>query len=66
VAPDLAQGTYDVVACFTGSASGSVSTETINDITSDLGSGYSYAAIGKRMLTVQEVRAVKGDFIVVE
>jgi hypothetical protein len=66
VAPDLDQGTYDVVACFTGSASGSVTTETVDSITTDLGSGYSFVAIGKRMLTVQEVRAVQDDFIVVE
>jgi hypothetical protein len=59
VAPDLAQGVYDVVACFTGEATGSVTA----DADGDLGSGYSFVAIAQRMLTVQEVRAVKSDFI---
>lgn len=58
VAPDLTQGTYDIAACFTGAAEGFVTEEEVDD-----NKVYAYAAIMKRMLTVQEVRAVKDDFI---
>ena len=58
VAPDLRQGTYDIAACFTGAADGFVTEEEVGD-----NKVYAYAAIMKRMLTVQEVRAVKDDFI---
>ena len=58
VAPDLNQGTYDVAACFTGTANGFVTEEVVGD-----NSVYAYVAVMQRMLTVQEVKAVKGDFI---
>jgi len=58
VAPDLGQGTYDIAACFTGAATGFVTEEEVGD-----NKVYAYAAIMQRMLTVQEVRAVKDDFI---
>ena len=58
VAPDLNQGTYDVAACFTGTADGMVTEEEVGD-----NKVYAYVAVIQRMLTVQEVRAVKGDFI---
>ena len=58
VAPDLDQGTYDIAACFTGAADGFVTEEEVGD-----NSVFAYAAIMQRMLTVQEVRAVKDDFI---
>jgi hypothetical protein len=58
VAPDLAQGTYDVAACFTGAATGFVTEEEVGD-----NKVYAYVAVMQRMLTVQEVRAVKDDFI---
>ena len=58
VAPDLRQGTCDIVACFTGAADGFVTEEEVGD-----NKVYAYAAIMQRMLTVQEVRAVKDDFI---
>ena len=58
VAPDLNQGTYDVAACFTGTAAGMVTEEEVGD-----NSVYAFVAVMQRMLTVQEVRAVKGDFI---
>jgi hypothetical protein len=58
VAPDLDQGTYDVVACFSGNAAGMVTEEEVGD-----NSVRAYVAVMQRMLTVQEVRAVQGDFI---
>jgi len=58
VAPDLDQGTYDIAACFTGAADGFVTEEEVGD-----NSVYAYVAVMQRMLTVQEVRAVKDDFI---
>jgi hypothetical protein len=58
VAPDLEQGTYDIAACFTGAADGFVTEEEVGD-----NKVYAYAAIMQRMLTVQEVRAVRDDFI---
>jgi len=58
VAPDLGQGTYDVAACFTGAAGGLVTEEEVDD-----NKVYAYVAVMQRMLTVQEVRAVKDDFI---
>lgn len=61
VAPDLGQGTYDVAACFTGVADGFVEEDEIGD-----NSVHAYVAIMQRMLTVQEVRAVQSDFIVVD
>lgn len=61
VAPDLAQGTYDVAACFTGAADGFVTEEEAGD-----NKVHAYVAIMQRMLTVQEVRAVQDDFIEVE
>ena len=61
VAPDLGQGTYDVAACFTGAATGFVTEEEVGD-----NSVHAYVAVMQRMLTVQEVRAVQSDFIVVD
>ncbi len=58
VAPDLDQGTYDIVACFSGDANGMVLEEEVGD-----NSVYAGVAIMQRMVTVQEVRAVQGDFI---
>lgn len=58
VAPDLDQGTYDVAACFTGAATGFVTEEMTGD-----NAVRAYVAIMQRMLTVQEVRAVRDDFI---
>lgn len=58
VAPDLDQGTYDIVACFSGDADGSVTEEVALD-----NSVYAYVAIIQRMVTVQEVRAIQSDFI---
>ena len=58
VAPDLGQGTYDIAACFTGAADGFVTEEEAGD-----NAVYAYVAVMQRMLTVQEVRAVKDDFI---
>ena len=61
VAPDLGQGTYDIAACFTGAADGFVTEEEAGD-----NAVYAYVAVMQRMLTVQEVRAVKDDFIDME
>jgi hypothetical protein len=61
VAPDLSQGTYDVVACFSGAADGSVLEELDGD-----NAVQAYVAVMQRMLTVQEVRAVQGDFVMFE
>ena len=47
-----------MAACFTGTARGLVTEEVLLD-----NKVYAYVAIMQRMLTVQEVRAVKGDFI---
>lgn len=58
VAPDLGQGTYDIVGCFSGSAENNV----LDGLAEDT-SIHAYVAIMQRMLTVQEVRAVQGDFI---
>lgn len=56
VAADLPSDTYDVVACFTGEAFATISGDA------DGGSNANAAvAIQHRMLTVQEVRAVKGS-----
>lgn len=55
VAPNLDSGEYKVYACFTGTAS----------VTADIdGAAGAFVAIQKRMLTVQEVRAVNSDFVV--
>ena len=56
VATDLqGSNTYDVVACFTAGGSIEVSDEENRART--------VVAVGKRMVTVQQVRAVQGDFI---
>ncbi len=57
VAPDLSQGTYDIAACFTGAANGFITEADVDNKV------YAYVAVMQRMLTVQEVRAVKDDFI---
>ena len=57
VAPDLSQGTYDIAACFTGAADGFVTPGEVDNKVR------AYVAVIQRMLTVQEVRAVKNDFI---
>jgi hypothetical protein len=59
VAADLTQGTYDVVACYDFSALAEVSG---GDIDADT-SAYSKAALGPRIVTVQEVRATKTGII---
>ena len=58
VAPDLDQGTYDIAACFTGTANGFVDEAEVDD-----NSVHVYVAVMQRMLTVQEVRAIQSDFI---
>ena len=58
VAPDLPQGTYDIVSCFSGTAENNVLAGLEEDT-----SIHAYVAIMQRMLTVQEVRAVQNDFI---
>ena len=56
LAVDLPSGTYDIYACWDLNAGGSLSgTDT------DAGSFAAKAAIHKRMLTVEQVRAVKTD-----
>ena len=58
VLPNMDQGEYDVKAMF--------STEACHEITSDgdaTASTYAAAAIGKYMLTLQQVRAAKGGII---
>jgi hypothetical protein len=55
VAPNLNIGEYDVWACFSGDA--------LTAITGT-GTAGAFVAIQKRMLTVQEVRAVNSDFTV--
>jgi hypothetical protein len=53
LAPDLPQsGDYAVAACFGGAALAAIRNN-------EGGSAFSLAALGKRMMTVQEVRAVK-------
>lgn len=53
LAPDLPQsGNYAVAACFGGAALAAIRNN-------EGGSAFSLAALGKRMMTVQEVRAVK-------
>lgn len=59
VAPDLGQGVYDVVACFGGEAIAQL-------INNDGGSAESFVAIAQRMLTVQEVRATRLDFMEID
>lgn len=61
VAPDLLQGTYDVIACFSGNASGMLGEEVEGD-----NAARAYVAVMQRMLTVQEVRAVRDDFIALD
>ena len=56
VADDLTSGTYDVIACYDLSA-----LADNNDI--DGNAANAKAAIGPRMITVQEVRATKGGII---
>ncbi len=59
VAVDMSgSGEYDVVACFSGGGSVGVTEAEVGD-----NSARSYVAIAHRMLTVQEVRAVKGSII---
>ncbi|HUS54901.1 MAG TPA: hypothetical protein VMY41_12990 [Thermohalobaculum sp.] len=59
VAIDLpASGEYDVVACFSGDGSVSVTEAELGDNTAR-----SFVAIAHRMVTVQEVRAVKDSII---
>ncbi len=59
VAADLTQGTYDVVACYDLSALAEVSGDDIDADTA----AYSKAALGPRIVTVQEVRATKSGII---
>ena len=61
VSPDLSSGTYDVYACFSGDADGMVTEEEAGD-----NKVHAYVAVMQRMLTVQQVRAVQGDFIEVD
>lgn len=59
VAIDLpSSGEYDVVACFSGAGSVSVTESELGDNTAR-----SFVAIAHRMVTVQEVRAVKDSII---
>jgi hypothetical protein len=61
VLPDMDQGEYDIKATF--------STAACHEISSDgdaSGSTFAGAAIGKYMMTVQQVRATKGGIIEVE
>ena len=56
VAPDLPYSTtYKVAACFTGRA--------IAEVIEGEGAARASVAIGKRMVTVQEVRAIKDNFV---
>jgi hypothetical protein len=59
VAADLTQGDYDVVACYDLTALAEVAGENIDADTA----ANSKAAIGPRIVTVQEVRATKGGII---
>jgi hypothetical protein len=56
VAPDLPRSTtYEVVACFVGGA--------LANVVEGEGAALALVGIGKRMVTVQEVRAIKGAFV---
>jgi len=59
VQANLTSGWYDVIACYDLSALAEVSGATIDADTA----AYSKAAIGPRIITVQEVRATKGGVI---
>jgi hypothetical protein len=59
VAADLSSGWYDIVACYDLSTLAEVGGDSIDVETA----AYSKAAIGPRMVTVQEVRATKDGII---
>jgi hypothetical protein len=63
VLPDMDQGEYDIVAWFITGALAAVDIDEISIIEggSVSGSAFALAAIGKHMVTVQQVRAVKGS-----
>lgn len=54
IAPNLDSGQYDVWACFSG--------EAITTVSDADGDASAFVAIQKRIITVQEVRAVNSDF----
>ncbi len=56
LAIDLESGEYDIWACFSG--------EAITTVSDDDGLAEALVAIQKRIVTVQEVRAVNSDFVV--
>ena len=56
LAVNLDSGEYDIWACFSGDA--------ITTVSDDDGLAEALVAIQKRIVTVQEVRAVNSDFVV--
>jgi len=63
VLPDMDQGEYDIVAWFVTGALAAVDIQNISieDNIEVSGSAFALAVVGKHMVTVQQVRAVKGS-----
>ena len=68
VLPDMDQGEYDIVAFFLTGALAAVDIDevSVTDGGSITGAAFAAAFVGKHMVTVQQVRAVKGGLIDVE